>query len=122
MFTRNIIKELNKWSLKEGRKPLILRGARQVGKTSVVHQFSTQFDDFVYLNLERQELQTYFKEYTTTENLVQQLFLHQQKSWNRNSKNLLFIDEIQECPEAIALLRYLYEDAKECTKFFISDN
>ncbi len=113
MFTRNIIKELNKWSLKEGRKPLILRGARQVGKTSVIHQFSAQFDDFVYLNLERQELQTYFKEYSTTENLVQQLFLHQQKSWNRNSKNLLFIDEIQECPEAIALLRYLYEDAKE---------
>lgn len=44
MFKRKIVKELQRWSLKPGRKPLVLRGARQVGKTTAVQLFSGQFD------------------------------------------------------------------------------
>ena len=52
MIHRKIITELNSWKNKSDRKPLILRGARQVGKTTVIHDFSSQFDVFLSLNLE----------------------------------------------------------------------
>lgn len=53
MFERNIFKRLREWSQRINRKPLILRGARQVGKTTVIHEFGKEFDDYLYLNLER---------------------------------------------------------------------
>ena len=53
MFFRLIELELEKWSTKVGRKPLILRGARQVGKTTVVHTFGKKFDNYLYVNLEK---------------------------------------------------------------------
>lgn len=52
MFNRTIIKEIENWANKNQRKPLILRGARQVGKTIAVELFSKQFDQYIYLNLE----------------------------------------------------------------------
>ena len=52
MFQREILKNLNTWAQKSKRKPLILRGARQVGKTTLVEQFAKQFDIYLYLNLE----------------------------------------------------------------------
>jgi predicted AAA+ superfamily ATPase len=51
MFFRQIEVELEKWAAKPGRKPLILRGARQVGKTTVVHKFGEKFDNYLYVNL-----------------------------------------------------------------------
>ena len=52
MFQRAIIHELQKWAGKPDRKPLILRGARQVGKTTVVEQFAQGFDKFIKLNMQ----------------------------------------------------------------------
>ena len=52
MFKRNALDWLNEWKHKEGRKPLVIRGARQVGKTSLVKEFGKQFDAFVSFNLE----------------------------------------------------------------------
>ncbi|MCP3889421.1 MAG: AAA family ATPase, partial [Desulfobulbaceae bacterium] len=52
MFSRNILKELSSWGKKKDRKPLILRGARQVGKTTTINLFSEQFEQYLYLNLE----------------------------------------------------------------------
>jgi len=51
MFKREIIKELIKWKEKQFRKPLVIRGARQVGKTTAVNLFSQHFDQYIYLNL-----------------------------------------------------------------------
>ncbi len=55
MFSRNIVQELRQWAVKKDRKPLILRGARQVGKTTAVDIFSKDFDQYLYLNLEKKE-------------------------------------------------------------------
>lgn len=55
MFTRSIIKELQDWLIQKDRKPLVLRGARQVGKTTLVNQFALQFEQYIYLNLEFKE-------------------------------------------------------------------
>lgn len=52
MFFRDYSKELINWFNKSDRKPLIIRGARQVGKTTVVKEFGKSFDQFIYLNLE----------------------------------------------------------------------
>ena len=52
MFQREIIEELQKWHQKGARKPLVIRGARQVGKTTVIQQFSGGFEQYIYLNLE----------------------------------------------------------------------
>ena len=55
MFKRDIIVNLEAWAADSHRKPLILRGARQVGKTTVVNEFGKQFDNYLPLNLEKQE-------------------------------------------------------------------
>lgn len=67
MFKRNAIDWLEKWKIKENRKPLIIRGARQVGKTSLVKEFAKQFDDFLYFNLElADDLALFSKEVSVT--------------------------------------------------------
>jgi hypothetical protein len=71
MFRRNIIKELENWRTKGDRKPLVLRGARQVGKTTLVRQFASQFEQFIYLNLELAEDREPFTQITGIETLVQ---------------------------------------------------
>jgi predicted AAA+ superfamily ATPase len=55
MFYRTILKEFEKWADRKNRKPLVLRGARQVGKTTAVNLFADQFDQYIYLNLELEE-------------------------------------------------------------------
>ena len=52
MFERIAIRYLRSWATKEERKPLVLRGARQVGKTTLVELFAQDFDTYIYLNLE----------------------------------------------------------------------
>ena len=53
-FYRKIQKELQEWKDSPFRKPLVLRGARQTGKTTVINQFSKEFDTYIYLNLEKE--------------------------------------------------------------------
>lgn len=109
MFTRLIIKELEKWALQPVRRPLVIRGARQVGKTTIVNQFAGQFQQYIYLNLELNEDRAPFETFTTIETLVQSLFFIKNKKLDIKNKTLLFIDEIQEVPEALNMLRYFYE-------------
>jgi uncharacterized protein len=107
---RKIIQSLLNWKKNPVRKPLILRGARQVGKTTAVHTFSENFDHFVYLNLEREQDAAFFLETDNVKILVDRILFS--KGIDRKPKDeiLLFIDEIQEIPKVIALLRYFYED------------
>jgi len=110
MFKRGIIAELQAWKISENRKPLILRGARQTGKTTIVEQFSTTYNQYIYLNLERSVDREIFVQYHSINDIVQAIFFQHNKKMEQITDTLLFIDEIQQSPEAIALLRYFYED------------
>jgi uncharacterized protein len=112
MFKRDILDELQKWASKTSRKPLVLRGARQVGKTTVVQMFSKEFDHYIYLNLEKEEQREIFELNYPFADLLTALFIFSQKKRN-GGKTLIFIDEIQNSPKAIALLRYFYEEAND---------
>ena len=109
MIERKIIGLLNDWKLSVIRKPLVLRGARQVGKTTVVNEFARGYKQYIYLNLERKENALIFKNYTSFQSLVEGIFFLNGKDIQEKN-TLIFIDEIQEVPEAINLLRYFYED------------
>jgi uncharacterized protein len=113
MFQRNILGELKKWRGKENRKPLIIRGARQVGKTTVVRQFSASFKQFIYLNLELPADRKPFEEFSTMETLLQAVFFLKNTSMADRANTLVFIDEIQEVPDAVQQLRYFYEEAQD---------
>lgn len=108
MFRRNIIDKLEAWKQDERHKPLILRGARQVGKTTVVNEFGTQFDNYLYFNLERPENVKLFEMEIPLDDLTNMLFASLGKQQKKGS-TLIFIDEIQNSPKTIALLRYFYE-------------
>ena len=111
MFERQINRELRIWAKSKYRKPLVLRGARQVGKTTVVKEFSKEFENYIYLNLEKEEHKAYFQKYSEVTNLYSALLFDRDLPQSRNT--LLFIDEIQAFPEAVAKLRYFYEDLPE---------
>ena len=113
MIQRKIQAALEKWAQKEDRKPLVLRGARQVGKTTTINQFSEKFDQYIYINLELSEERKPFEEFTTIERLLQTIFFLKNKTKSKGLSTLLFIDEIQEVPAALNILRYFYEQAKE---------
>mgnify|MGYP002565986481 CR=1 FL=1 len=112
MFERRIQKQLHEWAEKNNRKPLILRGARQVGKTTIVEQFGKEFDNFLSLNLEKKEAKDLFESTDDVKMLLPLLFLYDNKP-QRPGRTLLFIDEIQSSPQAVALLRYFYEELPE---------
>lgn len=112
MFNRTIIKELENWANKDQRKPLILRGARQVGKTIAVEIFSKQFDQYIYLNLEIASDCRLFEMNYKIEDLIQAIYFEKNKK-KVKGRTLIFIDEIQNCPNAISMLRYFYESAKD---------
>jgi uncharacterized protein len=110
MFHRHLIKELETWATQPTRKPLVLRGARQVGKTTLVNQFAKQFEQYIYLNLELTADRQPFERFTSIETLVQALFFIKNKSLAKKSTTLIFIDEIQAVPKALSTLRYFFED------------
>ncbi len=109
-FKRNITAKLVLWKKDKNRKPLILRGARQVGKTYLIKQFSKTFKHQIFLNLEKQKDVSYFNETDDVKQIVEILLLKHKIPLNNISDTLLFIDEIQESPKVIQLLRYFYED------------
>ena len=109
MFQRNALNELKKWVLQPDRKPLVIRGARQVGKTTLVRQFAADFDQYLYVNLEMPEDRAPFESFSNVETLLETLFFLKDHSIQLKQRSLLFIDEIQQVPEALNILRYLYE-------------
>ncbi len=105
---RIAIEELRRWKDSSDRKPLIIRGARQVGKTTLVNQFAEEFDCYLYLNLDRtRDLNLFLEDDIHT--LLDKIYFHCQKR-KTAGKTLLFIDEIQNSAAAIKQLRYFYEE------------
>jgi predicted AAA+ superfamily ATPase len=113
MINRNVVLNLENWASRKNRKPLVLRGARQVGKTTVVNQFAKNFEQYIYLNLETISDKKLFENYSDIKTLAQTIFLKKGKDYLKRKKTLLFIDEIQEIPEAFNYLRYFYEEIPE---------
>jgi predicted AAA+ superfamily ATPase len=110
MFNREILKELEKWLQKPNKKPLIIRGARQVGKTTVVNQLAVRFKQYIYLNLELSQDKLLFEKFENIESLIQAIFFHANKTFESKNDTLVFIDEIQEAPQAINQIRYIHEN------------
>ena len=115
MIKRLILSDLHEWKEKRNRKPLVIRGARQVGKTTLVKEFAREFDAFVMLNLERPDDRRIFDAANTPAKIMEILRLTRLAGMAdlKDKKILLFIDEIQSEPKAIGMLRYFYEDMPE---------
>lgn len=110
MFDRRIIKYLEEWKNNPARKPIVIRGARQVGKTSAVLIFGRKhFKDIIHLDLEKVEhIRLFAKELSLGEFLAVL-----QAEWKKKivpQETLIFIDEIQNSPNLIKLLRFVYEE------------
>ncbi len=112
IFTRKIETALTHWKEKANRKPLILRGARQVGKSTLIQKVGQSYKYFIALNLERPNDKKYFAKEREIKDVWQQI-LFEKNIPNDPKKTLLFIDEIQEIPSVIKQLRYFYEDIPE---------
>jgi len=109
MFKRNISNILNKWKTSNNRKPLIIRGARQTGKTATVEMFGKSFPNYVYLNLERNADRQLFEKKGDLEEIIPAIELAKKKVLKQEG-TFLFIDEIQNSQKALQMLRYFYED------------
>ena len=109
---REKINDLLHWKDKPNRKPLVLNGARQVGKSWLVHQFGSEHFEgkVITINFEKQkELHQIFQ----TNFDVKRILFELELALNlkvEEAKDLLFFDEIQACPEALGSLRYFFED------------
>lgn len=90
-------------------RPLVIRGARQVGKTTIVHEFGNEFENYLYFNLERKDDRDLLEMEMPLDNLIALLFARKGVR-QRSGDTLLFFDEIQNSPKTIARLRYFYED------------
>lgn len=110
MFKRIIDFHLDQWRGDPFRKPLILRGARQVGKTYAVRRLGSRFKSFVEVNFEKLEgAASIFEKDLVPEKIVLSLSLLM-KTPIIPGETLLFFDEVQEAPRAILALRYFYEE------------
>ncbi|RLC22032.1 MAG: nuclease, partial [Deltaproteobacteria bacterium] len=110
---RLVEKQVLFWKDSPRRKPLIIRGARQVGKTWLVENvLSGQFDNFIKIDFEkRRDLQVHFSGNLEPQTILSYLELAVGRI--TPGKTLLFFDEIQACPRAIMALRYFYEQMPE---------
>lgn len=112
-FKRDIDKELSAWKASRTHKPLLLRGARQIGKSSSIRHLGESFDNMIEVNLEKQpELCSLFKNVRDVKALCNQLSLIYGISIEPG-KTLLFIDEIQASQDAIKSLWFFKEDYPE---------
>ncbi len=110
MINRNIYKTLINWRNEKNRRPLLIRGARQIGKTFIVNVFgNNEFKSLITLNFERNpEYKDIFTTYNPVE-ILEKITLFTGKM-AKQGETLIFLDEIQECPKAIMALRYFYEE------------
>jgi predicted AAA+ superfamily ATPase len=112
-YNRIIDNELVLWKEEENRKPLLLRGARQVGKSSSVRKLAEKFENFLEINFEKnRNAYRFFEGDLDVKEICANLSVQFQKPIIPN-KTLLFFDEIQACPNAISALRFFYEDYPE---------
>lgn len=110
---RFIIENLRAWKEYKRRKPLIIRGARQVGKTWILEEFGKEFaDGFVRINFDKEpEYKQFFETTKDVKRIISNLALATGKKIT--TETLIIFDEIQACPNALNSLKYFCEDAPE---------
>ena len=108
---RLLEKDLLKWKNKKNRKPLILKGVRQVGKTYLLKKFGKKFfKNLHYLNFEKNKsLFKIFKKDLSPNKIIEEISFILEKKINIK-KDLIIFDEIQECPNALTSLKYFQEE------------
>ena len=110
MFKRSIDKYFLEWKNRQKRKPLVIRGARQVGKTSAVNLFAHEyFTAYIYINLELEDNLALFSRMNPVHELLQAI----QLKFNKKiipGETIIFIDEVQNSSIAMNQLRYFYEE------------
>lgn len=111
---RNAIENLLKWKASEERKPMVLKGARQAGKTWLMKEFGQRcYKNYVYFNFdEEDDLKSIFEANKNPHRLIELLSMIAGKKIFP-AETLLILDEIQECPEALNTLKYFKEKANE---------
>lgn len=111
---RRVMQILEKWKDNPTRKPLIIRGARQVGKTWLMQEFGkTFFNNIAYINFDNnQRMQQVFQGDYDIERLITALQIESGVSISANDTLIIF-DEVQEVPQAITSLKYFNENAPE---------
>lgn len=112
-YKRHIDEELQKWAEGKEHKPLLLRGARQVGKTTAVRHLAQRFEYFAEVDFNERTDLHYMFDGTYSPQEICQLLSVQLNIPVEAKKTLLFFDEIQACPKAINRLRYFYEKYPE---------
>lgn len=111
---RLILQDLIKWQMKKNRKPLIIKGVRQTGKTYILKQFATsQFPAFHYLNFEHnQKIANLFKDDFDPKRILNDLSFLLGTAIDKDN-DLVIFDEIQACPRALTSLKYFAEQLPE---------
>lgn len=97
MFKRDLLFELEQWRQKKSRKPLVIRGARQVGKTTLVNQFASEYEQYIYLNLELSEDKEPFENFTSIENLISALFFLKNKTLTKKVLHSSLLMRFKKC-------------------------
>lgn len=108
---RQALKQLKNWKNSGSRMPLVVKGARQVGKTWLIKHFGEEnYDNMVYINFDReQDAKNIFALDYAPDRLISRLGAHAHQEIVPG-KTLIFLDEIQECPEALESLKYFTEE------------
>lgn len=111
---RSLYNQLKIWKNDNRRKPLLLQGARQVGKTYLINAFGkNSYSNYIYLNFEEDvELKTLFEGSLSSENILKNISLYFGRKINAQD-TLIFFDEIQDCPSALTSLKYFKEQSPE---------
>ena len=111
---RNAIEKLIKWKQSRNRKPLIIEGARQVGKTWLMKEFGRQaYADTIYINFDsNSRMSDLFASDLDTERLIMGIELYAGRKIDPDNSLLIF-DEVQEVPRALTSLKYFYENAPQ---------
>ena len=114
LMKRNAIQALIRWKSNEDRKPMVLKGARQVGKTWLMKEFGENYyESFVYFNFdEEDELKSIFEANKNPHRIIELLSMIAGEKI-LPGETLVIFDEIQECPEALNSLKYFREKANE---------
>lgn len=111
---REIVKDLEKWKDKSRRKPLLLTGVRQCGKTYILDEFASRhFESYIYVNFESEETLSAIFDYDFDVNRIVKELERHFKIKITPGKTLVFFDEIQECTRAITSLKYFCEKMRE---------
>jgi len=111
---RLILNDLLKWKNSKYRKPLILKGVRQVGKTWILKEFGKRYyDNVAYFNFdEHSEYKQFFETTKDVQRILQNLMLASGQKIIKE-KTLIVFDEVQDCPNVINAMKYFYENANE---------